>query len=53
MLPVSGHHVADVIGEELPYSPAEQFVHTPAPARLYVPDGHCSCVALIEPAGHA
>jgi hypothetical protein len=36
-----------------PYSPALQFVHTPAPPRLYVPTGHIAAVALTDPTTHA
>ncbi len=36
-----------------PYRPALQFVHTPAPARLYVPGGHSRATGEVEFAGHA
>ena len=35
-----------------PYSPALQFVHTPAPDTLYVPSGHSDAVDDTEPAAH-
>ena len=35
-----------------PYSPALQFVHTPAPGPLYVPSGHSDAVDDTEPAAH-
>ena len=38
---------------ELPYSPALQLLHTPAPATLYVPDGHTAADPLVDPATHA
>ncbi len=34
-----------------PYRPAAQAVHTVDPAKLYVPAGHTSAVALVDPAG--
>ncbi len=33
--------------------PLGQFVHVPAPARLYVPGPHCIAVGVVDPAGHA
>ena len=36
-----------------PYLPALQFVHVPAPAKLYLPSEHTTAVALVDPAGHA
>ena len=37
--------------DEMPYTPALQFVQTPAPARLYVLTGHSTTVPFVEPAG--
>jgi hypothetical protein len=36
-----------------PYRPAIQSVHTPAPAREYLPAGHWLAVAEVDPAPHA
>lgn len=36
-----------------PKVPAGHKTHVPAPAREYDPAGHCTAVALVEPAGHA
>ncbi len=46
-------HVAVVSPEESPYRPGLHCVHDPAPPRLYVPGGHCTTVALVDPAAHA
>ena len=35
-----------------PYRPALQLLHTPAPAREYVPAGQLTAVELVDPAGH-
>ena len=44
----------DVLSPVLaPYVPALQFVHAPAPVKLYVPNGQIIAVALMLPAGHA
>ena len=37
----------------MPNCPAVQLVHTPAPTREYCPAGHVTCLALVDPAGHA
>ena len=37
----------------LPYRPALQLVHSPAPAREYWPAGHSNVVGDVDPAGHA
>ena len=37
----------------LPYSPALQFTHTLAPAKLYCPGLHMLAVAFVDPATHA
>ena len=36
-----------------PKRPGTQSVHTPAPAKLYLPRGHVNAVALTEPSTHA
>ena len=46
-------HDAAPILAVAPYSPAAQFVHTPAPAREYLPAGQLTAVALTDAAGHA
>ncbi len=37
---------------EAPKVPSGQSAHTPAPLSLYLPGGHCTAVALVDPAGH-
>jgi len=52
----AGHgavHAAVPRPDVAPYSPALQFVHNPAPDKLYVPAGHTDTVALVDPATHA
>ncbi len=52
----TGHgplHVATVMGAVPPYRPTPQSVHTPAPAREYLPTGHSNAVALDDPLTHA
>ena len=52
----TGHgplHVTAVMGVVLPYRPTPQSVHTPAPAREYLPTGHVAAVAVDDPAAHA
>ena len=46
-------HVAVAQAEWLPYRPAVQFKHCAAAFDEYVPGGHATAVALVEPAGHA
>ena len=46
-------HAAVLKPVVLPYSPALQWLHTLAPARLYLPSGHMDAVALVDPATHA
>jgi hypothetical protein len=46
-------HDAAPILAVAPYSPAAQFVHTPAPAREYLPAGQLTAVARTDAAGHA
>jgi hypothetical protein len=46
-------HAADFVALLLPYRPALQFVHDPAPDKLYVPFWHSSAVALVDPSMHA
>ncbi len=42
-------HAAELVPGAVPKRPAEQFVHVPAPGRLYWPAGHTACA--LEPAG--
>ena len=35
------------------YFPGAQSVQTPAPAALYLPPGHCTCVGVVDPGGQA
>ena len=45
---------ADIASPVLaPYVPALQFVHVPAPAKLYLPTGHMTAVELVLPDGQA
>jgi hypothetical protein len=37
---------------ETPYRPGAQSMHTAAPDKLYLPDGHAVAVTLTDPAGH-
>jgi hypothetical protein len=46
-------HEEEVSPALLPYLPDGHGVHTPAPARLYVPGLHCNVVPLVDPAGQA
>jgi hypothetical protein len=45
--------VAVTIAAVAPYRPALQLVHTPAPARLYLPAGQTDAVGLLDPATQA
>jgi hypothetical protein len=52
----TGHgplQAATVMGVVPPYRPTPQSVHTPAPAREYLPSGHSNAVAVDDPAAHA
>ena len=53
--PASQGPLQSVVGmaDTAPYRPALQFVHSPAPERLYFPAGHMAAVALVDPAMHA
>jgi hypothetical protein len=41
------------MADTVPYSPAAQSVHTPAPDKLYRPAAHTAAVPLVDPAMHA
>ncbi len=46
-------HAADVRPADDPNTPAGHIRHSLAPASEYCPAGHCTAVALVDPAGQA